>query len=124
MKAWFRKTWIKVRAWFYALMVTLGLIVAANAVTLTYTPASLYSDGTPMPLSEIAETRLYCDGSTTPDITELGADGNFDTGSLSGGDHTCYATHVATNGIESLPSNSKTFRNVPQVAPNPPVIDQ
>lgn len=117
-----RSWWEKVRKWVVSVLVSLGLMTAAvlSAQSITYTAATTYEDGTDLPLSEIAETRLYCDGNLA--ITELGADGQFDP-VLSAGDHTCYATHVATNGLESVPSNTIEYRVLPSVAPSPPDID-
>ena len=124
---WLKDKWQRFKVWFIGLLIAIGLVAApvVFATDATYTPASTYEDGTNLPLTEIAETRLYCNGGATPAITEPGADGAFENleATLSAGDNTCYATHVSTNGLESLPSNEVTFRIIPQVRPNPPVLD-
>lgn len=127
IKSWIKDKWNRFKAWFYALLVAIGLVAApiVFATDATYTPATSYVDGTPLPIEEIAETRLYCNGGTVAVLVEPGADGVFENleAVLPAGDNTCYATHVATNGIESSPSNTSTFRIIPNVAPNPPVLD-
>ena len=113
------RIWRKLRGWFYALLVALGFIVPVIAATkdFTYTPATFYEDGTPLPLDQIAETRLYCNGDLV--ASEAGADGDF-TVILPPGDYECWGTHLATNGLESQPSTSVFFNVLPEVAPNPP----
>ena len=77
-------------------------------------------DGSTMAISEIAETRLYCDGGLV--ASELGAGGTI-SGDLGLGSHDCYATHVDTFGQESDPSNTVT-RIVLPARPGAPVLDQ
>ena len=123
MKKWFKDKWQKLKAWFYALLVSIGVIIpAVQAVetTFTYTRATQYSDGTPMPESEIAETRLYCDGQLV--ATEPGADQGFNP-DLTPGSYDCYATHYDIYGRESSPSNTITKVVLPGL-PNPPVLDE
>ena len=121
IKSKMKAAWTKVKAWVYGILIALGLMVPVmSAVTgFTYTPANAYSDGTPMPLSEIAETRLYCDGSLV--ASEPGADGDFSV-DLSIGTHDCYATHVDVYGRESLESNHVIKQVLPGL-PNPPVLN-
>lgn len=125
MKNWITRQWKKFKAWAYGLLIALGIVAApllyAEAVNFTYTPATQYTDGTVMPADQIAETRLYCDGVMVS--SEAGADGGFIV-DLGIGTHTCYGTHVATNGQESAPSNSVTKIVLPSAAPEPPVLDQ
>lgn len=115
-----RAAWHKTRAWFIALLVSLGLLTAipleAQTIAFTYTPANSRVDGTPMLLSEISETRLYCDGALAS--SELGADGDIDA-DLTIGTHTCHATHVDTDGQESLPSNVVTKIVLPGLPGSP-----
>jgi len=110
----------KIKRWFLAVLASLGLVTAViiAAGPITYTAATEYEDGTPLPLAEIAETRLYCNGNL--ELTELGADGELDI-VLPVGDNICYATHVATNGQESEPSNSITVKVMSSAKPNAPV---
>jgi len=118
-----KKILLKIKRWWVALLVSLGLIATpllyAEIVDFTYTPASTREDGTALPPQEIAETRLYCDGSLVD--TELGADG-VASPDLGLGVHTCYGTHVDTSGLESAPSNTVT-RTVLPSRPLPPVMD-
>lgn len=92
------------------MLVALGLVagtVMAATVNFTYTPSEFYTDGTPMPLSDIDFTRLYCDGALADE--EPGADGDFSV-ILGFGSHDCIATHVvnAADTPESGPSNTVT----------------
>ena len=121
MRNWFRRIWAKIKGWIYALLIALGLIVPAIAALkdFTYTRATQYEDGTPLPLEQIAETRLYCNGELV--ASEAGADGDFAGVLLAPGNYDCYGTHVATNGLESQPSASITFAVLPEVAPDPPL---
>ena len=74
-------------------------------VTFTYQRATEREDGTPLSLEEIKYTRLFCDGKRV--AQEAGANGYISV-ELTGGMHTCYATHVDTNNVESIPSNTVT----------------
>ena len=110
MKKWIKRQWTKFKKWVYGLLLSLGLVagtVIAATVSFTYTPATEYEGGTPMPLSDIEETRLYCDGALV--ATESGADGDF-TVVLGFGSHDCYATHYVSFATvpESSPSNTVT----------------
>ena len=115
-----KRGWLKIKRWVYALLIALGIIIPAMAALkdFTYTPATFYEDGTPLPIEQIAETRLYCNGELV--ASEAGADGDFTSVLLAPGDYDCYGTHVATNGLESAPSGSVVFTVLPEVAPNPP----
>ncbi len=105
IKRWFKRQWAKFKTWIISVAVALGLLAGAAvaAVDFTYTRATQYEDGTPLPLDEIAETRLYCGDVMV--ASEAGADGDFMDVVLTPGTYDCYATHVATNGLESQPSN-------------------
>lgn len=107
------------RTWLIALLASLGYLVipvADSVVTnFTFDNATTYTDGSPMPLSAIEETRLYCDGNIVATITDGSEEFNPD---LTPGSYACYATHVA-NGIESVPSNTVT-KVVDQPPPSPP----
>lgn len=125
MKKILKKVWTKIKGWFYALLVAIGIAVPVMAAVrdFSYTPATEYVDGTPMPLSHIAETRLYCNGDPTPVAVEPGADGDFSV-LLPPGSYNCQATHVTTNGEESDLSNTTTFEVLPEAAPKPPATLQ
>ena len=125
-KAWSGRTWSRFKLWLLGILASLGLVSVALVapVGVSYVPASLYEDGTTLPLAEIAETRLYCDDALV--TSEPGADGSFDdlNGFLPVGVSSCYGTHVATNGLESVPSNIITVTILTSSAPNPPELIQ
>jgi len=113
-----KKQLAKMKSWVIGLLVSLGLVsgaVIAATVNFTYDPATQYTDGTPMPLSDIDFTRLYCDGILVDE--EVGADGDFSV-LLGFGTYNCVATHVVSAAItpESGPSNTV----VKVVAPGQP----
>jgi hypothetical protein len=124
MKIWLKKQWLKFKKWILGILAAVGLISApllmAIPTEFTYTRATEYTDGTPMPLSDIAETRIYCGGSLV--ASEAGADGTL-LPDLGIGVHTCYATHVDIYGRESDPSNEITTTVVPPGIPVAPVLD-
>ena len=114
------RAWVRFRLWVIGVLVSLGLVAAyAVPVDFTYTPATERVDGTPMALSEIAETKLYCDGGLI--TVEDGADSDI-SGDLGIGSHQCYGTHVDFFGQESIPSNIVT-RVVNPANPGPPIFD-
>ena len=114
--------WRSVRVWFVGLMVALGIAVSALSVTqnFTWTNATTYSDGSSMPASEIAETRLYCDGSQVAVVTDGSESVDAD---LTPGTYDCHATHVDVFGNESVPSNTISV-TVIRPNPSPPVLDE
>ena len=121
---WLKKQLIKFKAWALGILVALGLVaggVIAATQNFSYTAATAYDDGTPMPLTDIDFTRLYCDGAMVSE--EAGADGDFSV-VLSLGTHTCYATHVAliASTPESAPSNTVTVVVSPS-QPSAPVLN-
>jgi hypothetical protein len=125
-KAWSARTWQRFKRWVIGILGSLGLITVsliAAPVQVTYTPATEYEDGTALPIDDIAETRLYCNGDLV--ATEPGADGSFDdvSGVLPVGTSECYGTHVGVNALESQPSNTITVIVRPSVAPGAPVLD-
>lgn len=114
--------WDRFKAWAYAILVTIGFVVALPAsavvVDFSYTRATQYDDGSSMPLAEIASTQLYCNGSLV--ISEPGADESFNP-DLVPGDYICYATHTDVYGRESIPSNDVSKLVMPGL-PNPPLL--
>lgn len=129
MRNWFARAkarvlsaWSRFKAWaaatVLAILAALGLVVTAqdNSVTVSWDNATQYEDGSVLPVSEIQSTELFRasypigvepDGSATfehiasvtPDVTSY-----EDT---PGNGQWCYhATHVATNGAQSGPSNT------------------
>ena len=115
------KIWQKIKKWWKGLLVSVGILAAApfalsQVVNFTYVPATTRMDGSPLAITDIAETRLYCNNQLV--VSEPGADANFNP-DLMPGNYTCYATHVDTDGQESDPSNEVTKLVLP-ARPNPP----
>ena len=123
-KTWCSIKWSHFKKWVIGLLVSLGVVSVAlvQTVNVTYTRATQYDDGSPLPLSEIAETRLYCNDVLI--ATEPGADGEFSgvDALLPAGDNVCYGTHVATNAKESVPSATIVVSVLSSSAPNPPEL--
>ena len=116
-----KKLWEKIKRWWKSLLVGAGILAAApivlsQVVNFDYLPATSRVDGSPLAITDIVETRLYCNNQLV--ATEPGADGNFNP-DLMPGNYTCYATHVDTDGQESDPSNEVTKLVLPS-RPNPP----
>lgn len=124
-----RETWEKiksfgrkVRAKIVSLLVLLGLIsLPALSVDteFTWTNPTTYTDGSPMPVSDIAEVRLFCDGNQVG--TATGGVENL-TVDLAPGTYDCYATVLDIYGNESVPSNTISVTII-RPNPNPPVLD-
>ena len=116
--------WLRAKKWVIGIMIALGIVAAPIALSapkdFTWTNATQRVDGSPFPAAELAETRIYCDGNATPVVTVV--DGSqAATVEFTVGSHSCYATHVDTDGQESDPSNTVTFVVTP-ARPNPPVL--
>ena len=123
-KAKVKRAWGQFKTWFYGILISLGLVVAmpiqAVETIFTYIRATEYSDGTPMPLSEIKETRLYCDGELVS--SEPGADQNFNP-DLTPGNYSCYAVHGDIFGREGDRSNIVEKVVLPSLL-GAPVLDE
>lgn len=119
-RLWARFTgWIK--ATDVAVLAALGLAVAyAAPVDMSWDHPALRTDGTALPLDQIAETRFYCDGEFAAAFPAPAEAGQLELGL---GTHECYATTVDTDGQESDPSNSITVTVLP-ARPSPPSLDQ
>lgn len=117
-----KKAWQKFKAWFIGILVAIGLVAApalyAEARDFSWTNATQRVDGSALPASEIAETRIYCDGQLVITVTDGSTAATYDFGV---GEHRCVATHVDTDGQESDPSNEVVFQILP-ARPNPPVF--
>lgn len=118
-----RKLWTRISAFFAAVLLAVFggyTYVTADDVNLSWTNATQYEDATPLPVSEIANTTLYYSftalGDTPPAdpvdpavFTELDSVPASQTDYLhanqANGIHCYYATHTATNGETSVPSN-------------------
>lgn len=115
-----------------ALLAVSTLVFAAGGKTFTWEPpterepdpVSGFSE--PLPNGEIAEYRIYCDGSLTPVHTQPNEPLNTDTweapdGTFGTGPHNCVATAVDTEGAESDVSNAVNF-TVSQERPKAPIF--
>lgn len=110
-------------------IVALGTAEPADAddyrPELTIQAPTAYVSGAPLPLSELAEYRLYCNGEPAP-LARIAPTGpetawQADYGQLPPGQHTCQATAVDMAGDESGLSNAVGFTVAPD-APAPPVL--
>ena len=61
---WLKRTWFRFKAWIIGFLAALGLVAVtvAQAHTLSWSHPADRVDGTPMDISEILETRIYCGG--------------------------------------------------------------
>lgn len=111
--------WTRTKKWFFGLLVTLGLVTmaVAQAKTMSWTHPTERVDGSPLAVTEIAETRIYCDGEAAIVVAAPASSYQY----LTPGTHTCHATTVDTQGLESDPSNTITFE-VLKAAPAAPVL--
>ena len=133
LKLWFSNTWAKIKAWIYGLLVAIGLIstsVVMASATFTITMPTEYEPDAqgviaPLPLSEISEVRLYCDGDPAP-AWSMGTPTQliFEfTAILGYGSHDCHATVIGTHGRESGPSNTVTKDVAPTTNPGAPGLE-
>lgn len=119
-KAWTYRQWMRFRAWFGGVLISLGLAVSvslADDVSLSWTNATAYEDGTPMAIADIEATILYkqsfpLDGAGMSDprnYTELTrvppATTSFVDANQPNGVHCYVARHLAVNGEISADSN-------------------
>lgn len=110
-----------------ALLLLAGILIfalpalAAQTVTFSWTPPTQYEDGTPLPNDEIASYSLYCNGSLLTNFPNADGTNSYETsvGELPAGQYSCYATATATNGIESIPSNTVNIV-IDNLGPFPP----
>ena len=115
IKAKMKAAWRKTKLWVYALLVSLGVIVAipseAEIKTFIWTNPTQFVNGLALDPADIQEIRIYCDGDSVPVIVSLGslttANSNFLVGS-----HTCFAT-AGVGNLESAHSNEVTFEISP-----------
>lgn len=115
--------WRRIKLWVAGILASIGIGIGvgyADVKDFTWELPTEYEDGTPLAASDITETRVYCDGDTSPTITTA-APASAASADFGIGSHTCFATVVDVFGTESLPSNSVTFVVTPG-RPNPPVL--
>lgn len=79
-----------------------------EAVTFSWTNATLRTDGTPLLPAEIVETRIFCNDNL---LIAAPGDANSATVEMGAGSYSCHARHVDQNGARSWKSNtvSKTI---------------
>ena len=133
MGNWIKRQWTKFKRWIYGILVSLGilssgLVMATASFTITM-PTEYVPDAqgviAPLPLSEISEVRLYCDGDPSP-AWSMGTPTQliFEfTAILGYGSHDCHATVIATNGRESDPSPTVTRDVAPSTNPGAPGLE-
>lgn len=85
-----------------AMCVAMMPTAQAFDVVINYHRATTNDDGSPLALSDIAKTRLMCDGVWVAE--EPGADGTIGA-DLAPGLHECAGSHVRTDGVESVLGN-------------------
>ena len=121
IKAKLRKAWRKIKLWFVAVLVSLGVFVAmpteAEVKTFNWINPTQYVDGTALDSADIEEIRIYCDADPVPVIVSL-ADATTADSNFAVGEHTCTATAVV-GGIESERSNAVTFEVLPVASAAP-----
>lgn len=116
----------------FALLAVSTLVFAAGSKTFTWLPPTEREADpdsgfvAPLPQNEIAEYRIYCDGSVTPVHVQPNEPLNTDTwaapsGTFATGAHNCVATTVDTEGQESDVSNSVNFIVSPE-RPKAPIF--
>ena len=104
------------------LLLVSPLVFAVGEKTFTFTPPTAYTDGTPMPQTEIASYDIECDGSLLVNLPNVPL--NTDTyaapaGTFATGDHACQAFTVTVEGVRSGPSNTVNFTVAPGVPGEP-----
>lgn len=121
---WCNRKWIRFKRWTYSILVSIGLVagtVLAATTTITWVMPTERVDGTPLPIEEIVETRIYCDGDSDP--THIEAAPNTSALVILGfGSHTCDATVVDIYALQSDRSNQITIMVAPVSLPNPPIM--
>ena len=106
-----------------ALLLLSSVVFAVGEKTFRWEPPTEYSDGTPLPQSEIASYDIECDGSLLANVpnTPLDTDSFFaPPGTFAVGSHTCVAYTWSTEGVRSVASNPVNFTVAPGT-PGPPI---
>ncbi len=126
MRAWIARKWAQFKRWIYGILVSIGLIsgaVMAQSVDFTWTMPTERVDGTALDISELVETRIYCDQDPVPKkVTPSPA--TSATVMLGFGSHDCTATVVDIYSLESAQSNQVTKVISPTSPPKEPVLNQ
>ncbi len=105
--------------WVVALLLLSPLVFGQATKTFTWTPPTEYTDNTPLPNSDLAEYRIYCNGQLLATVPNVPVNTNSYATDLPAGTYTCTATAVTVLGVESAESNPANFTVDPGV-PNPP----
>lgn len=111
------------KKWIILLLLLSSLTFAVGEKTFTFTPPTLYEDGSPLPQEMIGSYDIECNGSLLANVPNMPL--NTDTyeapaGTFPTGDHACQAFTVTTEGVRSGPSNTVNFTVVPGV-PSAPI---
>jgi len=99
------------------------MVAGADPITLSFTPPTQRVDGSALPVAQIKNFKLYCNGNTTAKATAIKTATTFGPLSFVTGTHQCFATTVDTSNQESGPSNTVQF-SVVSALPTPPDLRQ
>ncbi len=103
----------------WAFLIIAPLVFAIQPKTFDWTPPTLNTDGTALSDAEIASYNIFCNSVVLGNVPNTGGTDTWTSPPLPDGDYICHATTVATNGEESVASNTTNFTVVPSV-PGPP----
>ncbi len=97
--------------WVLPLLLLSSIVLGYQNKEFNWTPPTQYEDGSPLPDGEIASYNIYCNGSLLGNVVNAGGTNTWTSpdGSLPPGTYDCYATTVASNGLESEASNTVNF---------------
>jgi hypothetical protein len=103
------------------LLLISSLTANAEQISVSWTHPTERDDGTPLALSEIRETRIFCTGAATP-VVIIPAPATVALIELPLGETKCNARTVDTNGTRSIFSEQVTFTVTVKLpaAPNAP----
>jgi hypothetical protein len=92
-----------------------------------YTPDPVTGIVAPLPLSDAAEVRIYCDGDIITSVWSLSApitESIIEVDVILGfGSHDCTSTIITTNALESNHSNTVTKTVTPTTASEAPILE-
>ncbi len=92
-----------------ALLLVGPLAFAIQPKTFDWVPPTLYEDGSALPDAEITSYNIYCNSVLLGNAPNTGGTDTWTSPPLPPGVYACHATTVASNGEESVPSNTSNF---------------
>lgn len=134
-RSWIHRQYVKAKKAIIGALVSIGLItgtvVLAEDNSLTWNAPTTYEDGTPLPIEELQEFRIYVQ--VFPLTADLANEArsyefldsveptstNYTHTNLTNGIYCYVSTAVATNGAESVYSN-EACKTVDERIPSPP----